>query len=194
MRNPTDIKLCISLSHKYLIFRRPTYQLTQVVVCVILRCIILVSVCVMSGYCVISGCHVKLHHSCVSLCHVMLLCVCHFRVSCQAASFLYQSVSCHVFLYVSFQSVLHFMLLCVFRVKVDVSRYHVMSAIITSGILPFEFPSSQFIWLHSFIVLFVCLFYFCFICPLLYFIFAFYLPPPLKDKMMHVIKKKSLLH
>ena len=91
MRNPTDIKLCISLSHKYCLFRRPTYQLTQVVVCVILRCIILVSVCVMSGYCVISGCRVKLHHSCISLCHVCFsfFCMCHFRVFCISCYYVY---------------------------------------------------------------------------------------------------------
>ena len=161
MRNPTDIKLCISLSHKYCLVRGPTYQLTQVEVCVILRCIILVSVCVMSGYCVISGCHVKLHHSCVSVYHVMLLCVC--------VSFQGVMSSCIIPVSVCVMScycMCHFRAFCVscycvyFMSRCDVS-------FITSGILPFEFRSSQFIWLHSFIVLFVC------------FIFVFYLPTPL---------------
>ena len=145
MRNPADIRLCISLSHKYCLFRRPTYQLTQVVVCVILRCIILVSECVMSGYCVISGCHVKLHHSCVSLCHVMLL-------------------------YVSFQSILHFMLLCVFHVEVQCQPLSHQEFCH----LNFHLPSSFDFILSLFCLFYFCflfahssILFLFFICPLL---------------------------
>ena len=138
LRNPADIKLCMSLSHKYCLFTRLTYQLTQVEVCVILRCIILVSVCVMSGCCVISGCHVKLHHSCVGVCRVMLLCV----------SFQGVMSSCIVLVSVCVMSCycIHVISECfAFHVTVCISCRGAMSAVITSGILPFEFPSSQFI-------------------------------------------------
>ena len=154
MRNPTDIKLCISLSHKYCLVRGPTYQLTQVEVCVILRCIILVSVCVMSGYCVISGCHVKLHHSCVSVCHVMLLCV----------SFQGVMSSCIIPVSVCVMScycMCHFRAFCIscycvyFMSRCDVSCYHIRNSAIWISIFP--------VHLTSFLHCFVCLFYFCFL-------------------------------
>ena len=111
----------------------------------------------------------------VSVCVVSCYCVCHFRVSCQAASFLCQSASCHVIVYMSFQSVLHFMLLFVFHVEVrcqPLSHQEFCH-------LNFHLPSS-----FDFIPSLYCLLVFCFV-------FVFYLPTPLKDKMMHVIKSMS---
>ena len=170
MRNPTDIKLCIPLSHKYCLFRRPTYQLTQVVVCVILRCIILVSVCVMSGYCVISGCHVKLHHSCVCVMSCYCVCVisgCHVKLHHSCISL------CHVIFFVFF-CMCHFRVFCISCYYVYfVSRS--MSAVIMRCQplshqefchLNFHLPSS-FDFIPSLFCLFVC------------FIFVFYLPTPL---------------